>query len=88
MLRSDQSWGLCEALEFPSQAELNCYLGVVCGDALVARVTAAMAAQTHFINVFIVFSCHYSSPDFLGGNLENCSAIRKISGQFIQRLIA
>jgi hypothetical protein len=26
MRRSDQSWGLCEALEFPSQAELNCYL--------------------------------------------------------------
>jgi hypothetical protein len=38
-----------------------------------------MAAQTHFINVFIVFSCHYSSPDFLGGSLENASAIGKIS---------
>src|SRR5262245_10387902 len=31
MLRSDQSWGLCEALEFPSQAELNCYLEQVAG---------------------------------------------------------
>ena len=42
---------------------LGLLLGLSAG-ALVAKVTAAMAAQTHFINVFIVLSCHYSSPDF------------------------
>jgi hypothetical protein len=44
-----------------------------------------MAAQTHVINVFIVLSCHYSSPDFLAGkffsNPQNLRAIH--SGLFV-----
>src|SRR6186997_2433675 len=103
MLRSDQSWALCEALEFPSQAELKLLsrtrspVLAVSASVLVLLLgclRARLSPESHprwphtFINVFIGFSYHYSSPDFLGGSLENSSAIRKISEQFIQRLIA